>query len=56
MDYVAEAVIDIAHMRERLGGYKISSAPTVLRHFTASFEPLTALPVVIGDELAVVPP
>jgi len=56
MDYVAEAVINIAHMRERLGGYRISSAPAVLRHFTATFEPLTALPVVIGDELACVAP
>ena len=38
IDYVAEAVIHVAKMRERLRGYRITSAPKVLRHFTAAFE------------------
>jgi tryptophanase len=40
IDYVAEAVIGVAGMRERLRGYRIAKAPSVLRHFTAVFEPL----------------
>jgi tryptophanase len=40
IDYVAEAVIAVAAMRDRLRGYRIVSAPRVLRHFTARFEPL----------------
>jgi tyrosine phenol-lyase len=39
IDYVAEAVIYVAKMREQLRGYRIASAPKVLRHFTAAFEP-----------------
>jgi tryptophanase len=39
IDYVAEAVIAVAGMKERLRGYRIRSAPKVLRHFTAAFEP-----------------
>ena len=27
-------------MRDRLRGYRIATAPRVLRHFTATFEPL----------------
>jgi tryptophanase len=42
VDYVAEAVIAVAGMRERLRGYRITRAPAVLRHFTAVFEPLPA--------------
>jgi tryptophanase len=41
IDYVAEAVIGVAGLRERLGGYRIAKAPSTLRHFTAVFEPLT---------------
>ncbi|HEY6213860.1 MAG TPA: tryptophanase [Vicinamibacterales bacterium] len=41
IDYVAEAVIHVFHLRDRLSGYRIASAPAVLRHFTASFDPLT---------------
>ena len=44
IDYVAEAVIYVAKMREQLRGYRIASAPTVLRHFTAAFEPLLSRP------------
>jgi tryptophanase len=40
IDYVAEAVIFVAKMKDELRGYRIVSAPAVLRHFTASFEPL----------------
>jgi tryptophanase len=40
IDYVAEAVIAVANGKDRLRGYRIASAPPVLRHFTASFEPL----------------
>jgi tryptophanase len=40
IDYVAEAVIYVATMKEQLRGYRITSAPKVLRHFTAAFEPL----------------
>jgi tryptophanase len=40
IDYVAEAVIGVAGMKERLRGYRIVKAPAMLRHFTAVFEPL----------------
>jgi tryptophanase len=40
IDYVAEAVIHVAKMREQLRGYRITQAPKVLRHFTAAFEPI----------------
>ncbi len=40
IDYVAEAVIAVAGMKDRMRGYRIVSAPPVLRHFTARFEPL----------------
>jgi tryptophanase len=40
IDYVAEAVIGVAGMKNRLRGYRITKAPAVLRHFTALFEPL----------------
>jgi tryptophanase len=38
IDYVAEAVIYVSKMRDQLGGYRITRAPKVLRHFTAEFE------------------
>jgi tyrosine phenol-lyase len=40
IDYVAEVVMAVAGNRSRLGGYRIVSAPPVLRHFTARFAPL----------------
>jgi tryptophanase len=40
VDYVAEAVIGVAAMKDRLCGYRITKAPAVLRHFTALFEPI----------------
>jgi tryptophanase len=38
IDYVAEVVLAVAAARESLRGYRITSAPAVLRHFTAVFE------------------
>jgi tryptophanase len=40
IDYVAEAVLFVASMRDRLSGYRIVHAPRFLRHFTARFEPV----------------
>jgi len=40
IDYVAEVVLAVAKVKSRLRGYRIVSAPKVLRHFTARFEPL----------------
>ncbi len=40
VDYLAEAVIETYHQREKLKGYKIVSEPTVLRHFSAHLEPI----------------
>jgi tyrosine phenol-lyase len=40
IDYVAEVVLLVASRKDRLRGYRITSAPKVLRHFTATFEPL----------------
>ena len=40
LDYVAQAVISVAAQGEALSGYRIKSAPRVLRHFTADFEPI----------------
>ena len=40
IDYVAEAVIQVASQRAELGGYRILAAPRALRHFTARFEPV----------------
>jgi tryptophanase len=42
VDFVAEAVIAVASTKEALRGYRIAKAPSVLRHFTAVFEPLPA--------------
>ena len=40
IDYVAEAVIHIAAGKDRLRGYRIVDQAPVLRHFTATFEPV----------------
>jgi tyrosine phenol-lyase len=40
IDYVAEAAIFVAGMRESLGGFRITRAPAALRHFTATFAPI----------------
>jgi tryptophanase len=38
IDFVAEVVIAVAARARDLRGYRISEAPSVLRHFTARFE------------------
>jgi tryptophanase len=43
IDYVAEAVIEVARLSRGLSGYRIVSAPKVLRHFTATLAPLDGL-------------
>jgi tryptophanase len=43
LDYVAYIVTAVAALRAGLHGYRIVSAPPMLRHFTAQFEPLTAV-------------
>jgi tryptophanase len=40
IDYVAEAVIEVASHRDELRGYRLIEAPRALRHFTARFEPV----------------
>ncbi|MFI5180719.1 MAG: tryptophanase [Thermoanaerobaculia bacterium] len=40
IDYVAEVVLSVAAKKAQLRGYRIVSAPKMLRHFTATFEPL----------------
>ena len=40
IDFVAEAVIYVAAMKDTLRGYRMVHAPRMLRHFTATFEPL----------------
>ncbi len=40
IDYVAEGVIEVARVGRTLGGYRIVSAPRMLRHFTAQFAPV----------------
>jgi tryptophanase len=39
VDYVAEVIIAVARTARELTGYRIESAPRVLRHFTARMEP-----------------
>ena len=39
IDYVAEVVLQVASKRASLKGFRITSSPRVLRHFTARFEP-----------------
>jgi tryptophanase len=40
IDYVAEAVLHVAAIKDALRGFRIVQAPACLRHFTARFEPL----------------
>jgi tryptophanase len=39
IDYVAEAVLEVARQGPSLRGYRIVTPPRALRHFTARFEP-----------------
>lgn len=50
IDYVAEVVLAVAREKETLRGYRITSAPRVLRHFTARFEPLPSEQQAMSDE------
>ena len=38
IDYVAEALIQVARTKADLSGWRITRAPRFLRHFTAQFE------------------
>lgn len=40
VDYVREAAAVVQQKASELRDYRIESAPPVLRHFTASFQPL----------------
>ena len=40
VDYVIEVVKWVAQRADELSGYRITSPPAALRHFTATFEPL----------------
>jgi len=40
MDYVIECVESVFRKREKIRGMRMVYAPTVLRHFTATFEPV----------------
>ena len=41
IDYVGEVVAAVAARRDTLRGYRIVTAPAALRHFTATFAPLS---------------
>ncbi|HVN52721.1 MAG TPA: tryptophanase [Anaerolineaceae bacterium] len=40
LDYVAEVAAHLVHIKEEMRGYRIVDSPSLLRHFTARFEPL----------------
>jgi len=40
IDYLAEVIIHVYKQRDQLRGYKITSEPDVLRHFSAELEPI----------------
>jgi len=40
IDYVIEAILAVNQRRKSIPGYRISSQPKFLRHFTARFEPI----------------
>ena len=40
LDFVIETLAAIAANREKLGGYQITAAPELMRHFTCRFQPL----------------
>lgn len=41
VDYLAEVIISAYHQRDQVSGYRIVSAPDVLRHFSAKLEPIS---------------
>ena len=40
IDYVIEAILQVHERRQSIGGYRITSQPKFLRHFTARFDPI----------------
>ena len=40
MDYVAEVLLHMNTLAKKIRGVRMVDAPEVLRHFTATFEPL----------------
>jgi tryptophanase len=40
VDYLAEVIIAAHEQRDKLNGYRIESAPKILRHFSARLEPI----------------
>jgi len=48
LNYVAEILAEIVTRKGSLCGYRFSYAPELLRHFTARFEPLVAVPKPTG--------
>ena len=40
LDYVVNILKDIAAKKESLSGYRITKEPKLMRHFTATFEPV----------------
>ena len=40
LDYVVEVIAETAARREQIPGYRLTSAPQLLRHFTARLEPI----------------
>jgi tryptophanase len=48
VDYLAEVLIHVHGLRERIRGVRIVEAPKVLRHFSARFEP--AHGVLLADD------
>ena len=47
VDFMVEAILNVWHRRESIGGFRFTYQAPVLRHFTATFEPL--YPVGGGD-------
>ncbi len=39
VDYLAEVILHVNNIKDKIRGVKITEAPDVLRHFTAQFEP-----------------
>lgn len=40
VDYLAEVILYVNNMKERIGGMRIAEAPSVLRHFSAKMQPV----------------
>jgi tryptophanase len=50
IDYVAEAILEVAANKDALRGYRITSSAKRLRHFTAEFALLENIPASQHDE------